>query len=129
MECVKVAMFAIVASLLALFLNQTKGEWAKWVGILAGIMLAVFVLSKMLQIKSVAQDMQNIFGNDFSVYCRLIWKALGMTYLCEIAADICKETGNQFLARQVEIFGRLAVLMMGLPILTSLYQLLIKMGG
>ena len=53
-------------------------------------------------------------------YLALLFKAVGATYACEFCAGICKDAGYQAVAVQIEIFGKLAVLVLSIPVLLAL---------
>lgn len=128
MDVQKITLFAMIAAILSLFLRQAKSDWGGWISLMAGMMIVIYILSQMSGVKELGGQFQNMLGKDGDTYIRLIWKALGITYLCEISSDICKETGNLLIARQVEICGKLSVLLMGIPVILALYQMLIKVG-
>ena len=60
------------------------------------------------------------FVNIDAVYLTAMLKILGVTYLAEFAAAICKDAGYQTIAGQIEVFARLSILAIGLPILKAL---------
>ncbi|WP_418755551.1 stage III sporulation AC/AD family protein [Eubacterium ventriosum] len=43
-----------------------------------------------------------------------------MTFISEIASDIAKDCGYQAVANQVQIFGKLSVLVISFPVFTEL---------
>jgi len=45
---------------------------------------------------------------------------LGITYVSELSSSICKDAGYQTIAGQIEIFGKLAVFMLSMPVLLTL---------
>ena len=53
-------------------------------------------------------------------YIGTLIKMLGITYISEFASGICKDAGYQTIASQVEIFGKLAVMVLSMPILMTL---------
>lgn len=129
MNIQKMVLFAITAAFLSLFLRQTKGEWGQWVSLFSGVILAFYCLSNMTKLKGIGSLFQNLAGKLQVPYLSSLWKAIGIAYLCEFAIDVCKETGNIVLAKQLEIGGKLAILMIAVPILLSLYEMLLQMGG
>ncbi len=55
-----------------------------------------------------------------TAYMGTLVKMLGVTYIAEFSSSICKDAGYQTIAKQIEIFGKLAILVMSMPILTAL---------
>jgi stage III sporulation protein AD len=47
-------------------------------------------------------------------------KMLGVTYVAEFASGICRDAGYQTIASQIEIFSKLTILVLSLPILVAL---------
>ena len=55
-----------------------------------------------------------------SIYISTLLKMLGITYVSELSSSICKDAGYQTIAGQIEIFGKLAVFMLSMPVLLTL---------
>ena len=55
-----------------------------------------------------------------TAYIGTLIKMLGITYGAEFSAGICKDAGYQTIALQIEIFGKLAVLVLSMPVLMAL---------
>ena len=51
-------------------------------------------------------------------------KMAGVTYVAEFASGICKDAGYQNIAVQIEIFTKLTILAIGMPVLLSLLELI-----
>ena len=49
----------------------------------------------------------------------MLFKALGICYLTQFAADSCRDAGESALAVKAEIAGRIAVLLISLPLLSQ----------
>ena len=44
----------------------------------------------------------------------------GITYVAEFAASLCRDAGHQAIASQIEIFAKLSLLAVSLPVVTAL---------
>ena len=62
-------------------------------------------------------------------YLGFLFKAVGITYVCEFCASICKDAGYGAIAGQIEIFGKLSVLLMGLPVLAAVIENINAIAG
>ena len=49
-------------------------------------------------------------------------KVIGITYLCEFSAGICKDAGYGAISEQIEVLGKLSVMFSGLPILLAVVE-------
>jgi len=52
-------------------------------------------------------------------YLAILLKVIGITYICEFCASVCKDAGYGTVASQLEILGKLAVMFAGLPVLLA----------
>ena len=57
-----------------------------------------------------------------SVYLNTLMKMIGITYIAEFASGICKDAGYGALGSQIEIFGKLSILAVSMPILLALME-------
>ena len=53
-------------------------------------------------------------------YITTLLKMIGITYIAEFSSGICKDAGYGSLGSQIEIFGKLSVLAVSMPILLAL---------
>ena len=128
MDVCKLAFVAIVAAIVTIVLRQLKSEWGQWISIAAGLMIALSLLSDLADIKSLSEKIGAVMTDVDGTYMKLLWKALGITYLCEFASDLCRENGNGLIARQIEICGKISVLLLGIPILLALLNTIAGYG-
>ena len=55
-------------------------------------------------------------------YLGILFKVVGITWLSEFCAGLCRDAGYQSIAAQVELFGKTAVLLAGMPVFLSLIE-------
>ena len=55
-------------------------------------------------------------------YLTTLIKMIGITYIGQFSAGICKDAGHQATAAQIELFCRLSVLVQSVPILLALLE-------
>lgn len=56
------------------------------------------------------------------VYLSALLKMAGITYIAEFASGICKDAGYGSLGTQIEIFAKLSILAVSMPILLALLE-------
>ena len=56
-------------------------------------------------------------------YGAILFKALGICLLTQLAADACKDAGESALASKAELAGKLMLLMLALPLFEKIAQL------
>lgn len=121
MDIIKIALFGVTATLLILIVRSGRSEWAQILSMTAGVLLAVYLLGFLIDLSEMLRTWERYLG-DVSGYMGILWKALGITYLCEFASGVCKDSGNSLMAGQIELCGKVAVLLLGMPVLWALLQ-------
>ena len=115
----RVALLGIAGVLLALQLKSLKSEYSIYLCL--GVSALIFwymteQLGSILEGLEMIQDTLPLNGG----YIRTLIKIVGITYIAEFASDLCKDAGYQAVAGQIQMFGKLSVLAVSIPILTAL---------
>ena len=55
-------------------------------------------------------------------YVAILLKMLGITYVSELVSAICKDAGYQATASQIELFCKLSVMVLSIPVLMALLE-------
>lgn len=114
-----VAIFAMVAVVLGLVLRQSRPEYTNFLSMAAGVGIAIMVMGKLrLVVDGLKQIMASIPWNQ--EYFLTFLKMAGIAYVTEFAADICRDNGSSTMANQLQIFGKLSILVLSLPIFLTL---------
>ena len=79
-----------------------------------GISKLGIVLDAIKQLQSFIQINQ--------AYVGILVKVIGITYVTEFAASLCKDSGYQAIADQIELVGKLAIIAISMPILLALLE-------
>ena len=121
MELVKVCAFALMGVLLALQFKGGKQEYGIYLGAALAVVVFSCTLSYMGQAKKQLMGLwQQLSGGQS--YLTLLFKVVGITWLSEFCAGLCRDAGYQSIAAQVELFGKTAVLLAGMPVFLSLIE-------
>lgn len=124
MSTIQVAMVGITGMLIALQFKEVKKEYAVFIMLIASILLVFsFGISKLGQIfKSIdiIRDRLEISAQ----YTEVLLKIAGIAFICEFSSDICKDSGFGTVANQIQIFGKLSILVVSLPVFLNLIDLI-----
>ena len=115
----KAAAAGVCAALIALQFKGGKTEYGIYVSIAAGLLLAAGILGKLDTVLATVREIGSFLQIEGS-YLGVLLKMLGITYVAEFASNICKDSGYQTIASQ--IFGKLSVLALGMPVLLTLLR-------
>lgn len=120
-EIIKVGMFGIVGVLLALQFKGNKPEYSMYIGFALSILIFCYALRQVEAVMQQIDTIRKYLGNAEG-YLSILLKVIGITYICEFSAGICKDAGYGAVAEQIEILGKLSVMFAGLPILFAVIE-------
>ena len=118
---IKIGSLGIVGVLLAIQFKTTKPEFGIYIGFAISIYIFSFCVGQFEAVSSQILVMKK-YLEGMDGYLGILLKAVGITYVCEFAAGVCKDGGFASLAGQIEIVGKLAVMFAGLPILFAVIE-------
>lgn len=116
---VKVGVIAIVAVFLAQIFKKEKTELALLLAVAASLLILGFVLAKIKLIVDFLGTLTGYLPVDKSFLTALL-KMLGITYLADFAASICREAGYGSIAGQLELFAKISIIALSIPELACL---------
>lgn len=119
MSVFKIVLMGLAAVLLAMQVKQTKPEYGIYISIAVGVFVMAYAASQLTIITEGLQKIAAFISVDMQ-YLSILFKVIGIAYLCEFASNICKDSGYQSVAGHVELAGKLTILVMSMPIIMSL---------
>ena len=117
----KIMVIALVGVIMAMFLRTQKAEYSIFLSICIAILILFCVLGLFSSAKEQLSSLSVYLSMD-NQYYGLLFKMIGITYLCEFCSGICKDAGYQAIGSQIEIFGKISILLAGVPILITLLE-------
>lgn len=128
MEVIKISAVTLIGVLAALQFKQVKPEYSAYIGFAVGLLIFLYAGRVFEVLIEGVEQFQSLFGGE-KKYFAVLFKVVGITYLCEFCASICKDAGFGGIAGQIEIFGKLAVLFCGMPVLLAVIEAIQGFGG
>ena len=126
MDLIKVIVIGVIVSVLAIFLKQIKPEYSLICIIVGSIVLIFYILSAITPIFGYFNEIVTKTGIDNELFKVLI-KIIGVGYLVEFSASICADSGNQSIADKIVLAGKLLIFLLSLPIITSLFDMIMEL--
>lgn len=128
MNVIGVCAIAIIAALLALSIKKTTPDMALVLTLSAGIIIFIAIVSFLPETISKIQRLMDSTGMN-SEYAGILFKSLGICFLCQFASDACKDAGQSALASKVELTGKLMIVVMTLPLIEFITQTVFQLLG
>ena len=121
MEVVKIVMIGITGVLLALFLKESKPEYSVYLSFAVGICILGYAVEKLSYLFESIKKIQEFLPVDVK-YVLVLLKMTGATYIGQFSSSICKDAGYAAIAGQIELFVKLYLMVLSLPVLLALVE-------
>ncbi len=122
----KIIGVAIVTCIAFLVVKPIRSDFAIIISIVGGVVIVFFLLSYLSDIFDVFNTIFTTSGVNSSLY-GVIFKIIGIGYLTDFTASICSDTGNSGLGDKVLLGGKIIILVMALPIVTSILDIVMEL--
>lgn len=121
MEVVKIVMIGITGVLLALFLKESKPEYSVYLSFAVGICILGYAVEELSYLFESIKKIQEFLPVD-EKYVLVLLKMTGATYIGQFSSSICKDAGYAAIAGQIELFVKLYLMVLSLPVLLALVE-------
>lgn len=121
MDVIRIALLGTAGTVLCILLKETRGEYALYVTLGTGICILTYAVGKMDYLIEMLRKVQEYLPLD-STYLNTLLKMIGITYIGQFSSGICKDAGCSSIAGQIEVFSKLSILALGMPILLALME-------
>ncbi len=116
MDIIRIAVLGIAGVLTAMILRKEKGEYSVFISMVVCICMFVYMLSMVETVLEFADRLSSMIMVD-GRYIGMVIKMVGITYVAEFAINICKDAGYAAVANQIEVFAKISILVVSIPVL------------
>lgn len=119
----QICVLALAGLFAAIVIRKDKPEYATLIIILVSFIIAIRVLGVMGKAVDELKNWESILGGN-TAYISLLLKIIGITYICDFAASLCRDSGYSALSSHIELFGKIAIMAAGFPIIRIMLDML-----
>ncbi len=128
MEWTAIAAVAVITAFLAVMLRRSHPEQAMGITLIAGILITAAVIGYMAPLLTTIRGMLETAGLS-GEYIPILFKALGICLITQLAADACRDAGEQGLAAKTELAGKLTLMALALPLFQKIGDIALSLMG
>ena len=121
MDVIRIAVLGIAGLFLCIFLKDIKPEYALYVSLATGVCILLLATGTLSSLMDMLNKLKSYVPID-TTYLNALLKMIGITYVGQFSAGLCRDAGYSSIAGQIEIFSRLAILVISMPVLTALME-------
>lgn len=116
----------LTGTILAVYLKESNKEIAIFISLATGLILFLFALSKIGDVLEVMQELAaraqiNLY------YLTIVLKIMGIAYIAEFGAQVCKDAGEGSIATKIELAAKILVMVLALPIIMAILESVLRL--
>ena len=126
MEIVKIIGIGFLTLIITIILKVTKKEYAIYAVLIGG---AIIIFYSMDMVKSIIDFIQELSHNSNynNAFISLLLKITGISILTEYAVSICKDAGENSIANKIDFGGKIIVISLSIPVISTTLDTLTKL--
>ena len=126
MHIFQYVFLALAAVMVSLVLKQVNRELALVLVLVTGVGILVALLGHIAQIVRLVEDIARRadVGN---LHLSTLLRIMGVAYVAEYGAQICKDAGEGSLAVKVELAGKLVILSLSIPLILVILDTILRL--
>ena len=117
--------FGIVSTIVCLVLKEYKPEYAAMASLACVCMILLLILTSITPVFDMFNNLSKLTGLD-TQYGKILLKSLGICVISQIGTDVCKDCGQTSIASKIELAAKVAILIISLPLFTSVLSVIEK---
>jgi stage III sporulation protein AD len=127
MNIMQIVGLALIATIIAIFLRQTNSPVnAMLISVLVGIIIFISILKDIAYVLA-ALDQLAHKAQVNQLYLGTILKIIGIAYVAEFGAQVCRDAGESAIASRVEFAAKIMVQVLAIPILVAVLETIIRL--
>lgn len=127
MTFLKLCGLCLLAACLLLLLREAGGRYLPLIALSGGVILLLYLFEELRLVTSFLEELA--VGDTVSDVLSLSLRVLGLCFLTELTASLCRDMGEGGLASRLELCGRVEILLVSLPTLSRLIEAAVTLIG
>lgn len=125
MDIIKIIGIGLISLIMTIIIKQHRPEFAIYISVIAGVLILTLVLGKVSGIITLLSNLADKTAINRN-FLYLLIKITGVALLTEFAVSICKDSGESAIASKIDIGGKLTIIAISIPIISSLLETVLK---
>ena len=125
MDIIKIIGIGLIALIIIMLLRQYKPEFVIYISLITGAIILYFIMNRLSGLINLLTNLSSKISNR-NAFLEILMKITGIAFLTEFAVSICKDSGESAIANKIDLGGKVIIISMSIPIISSLLENLIS---
>jgi stage III sporulation protein AD len=121
MEIIQIVGLGLVTTILVIIVRGKEPEIALQLSLIVGVFIFAMMLGKIIAVIDLLRDLA-LKANINLIYLDTILKVIGIAYIAEFGAAICRDAGEGVIASKIEFAGKVLIMVLAIPIMLAILE-------
>ncbi|MDD2432683.1 MAG: stage III sporulation protein AD [Clostridia bacterium] len=126
MEIFQIVGIGLTGTILAVYVKESNREIAILISLVTGLILFIYALSQVGAVINILTELATR-ANVNLYYLIIVLKIMGIAYIAEFGAQICRDAGEGSTATKLEFAAKILVMVLALPIIMALMETVLRL--
>jgi len=122
MEIVQIIVIGLCATIFIAILDKQK-EFGIYISIVASIIIFFIFIDKFNAVITLLNRIKGLMQIE-DIYMKILLQILGIAFVTELGAQLCKDSGQKAIASNIEMAGKIIILVLSAPIVLAIISLI-----
>lgn len=128
MDIVLICALSIVACAVCKLLEKESKEFSFVITASVAVIITLLLVSDISDITDTIESLLKKISID-KEFSEILFKSIGVCFITSLTCDLCKDCNENAMASNVKMFGRITVLLLAMPLYSSVISLIDEMLG
>ena len=124
MDIFKIIIVGFITVVTTIILKQIKPEMAIFISIAGGLVILFMIINTVTNVFTNFTNLANKTGVNSGLF-NCILKVVGIGYITEFASNVCIDSGSSSIADKIMFSGKIAILVLSMPVINNLIEMII----
>lgn len=120
-DILKISGIALLVVILSFVFRELKKEYSVLLLVAGGIIITLWGVAQISPVMGYIRELTD--AGEITEYFSVILKVLGISFVVQIGAEICRDFGEASIASKIEFAGKAVILAVVLPVLRSVISM------
>lgn len=125
MDIIKIVGIGLITVIASMLVKPIKPEVSIIIGLCGGVLILIQTIDYVVDIIDAFSSIIDKTGLDTGLLKTLL-KIIGVGYLTEFSANLCNDAGSSSVADKILFAGKIIILVMALPMVTSIIEIIVE---
>jgi len=121
MEIIQIVGLGLLATILVILVREKEPEFALQLSLVVSILIFGLMLTKIIAIIDFLRNLA-LKANINLIYLDTILKVIGIAYIAEFGAAICRDAGEGVIASKIEFAGKVLIMVLAIPVMLAILE-------